>query len=128
MFRCDLSAIKDIRLHFKSFFTNRFIDNLIEKGMESNLQLGNPEHGYDYVSSVYYKNSTTARLLETITQGVDLSGATYYVSDRIANLVYTAGAWKVDSVSFPQLRRPPVPGWEPDEFELPYLQNSDQNR
>ncbi|RXZ79544.1 copper amine oxidase N-terminal domain-containing protein [Paenibacillaceae bacterium] len=108
----NTSAIKDFRRHFKPYFTDRFINTLIEKGIESDLQFGDPNYSYDYVSSVYYKSSTTARLLETMTQGIDLAGATFYVNDRIANLVYSAGVWKVDSISFPGLRRPPVPGWE----------------
>ncbi|MFX3635925.1 MAG: copper amine oxidase N-terminal domain-containing protein [Candidatus Pristimantibacillus sp.] len=89
----DVSSIKQIRTHFKPYFTDRLIHSIIQdKGLLHDYQFNAP------LVSPNYTSKTTARLLQSLDIGHD-AWETHSVN-RSINLVYVNGVWKVDSVNF----------------------------
>lgn len=92
----DLSLIKNINSHFKSSFTDHFIHSIMKnKGLGSKDSNQEPR-----VTTVNYTSKNTAILTQSTVLGPTLTGDRDYVEDRITNLIYTNGVWKVNSVDF----------------------------
>ncbi|NGZ74598.1 copper amine oxidase N-terminal domain-containing protein [Saccharibacillus alkalitolerans] len=92
----DLSRIKQVRTHFRPYFTDRFINKLIqEKGLDF-------DYPYKDIGSwsLSYRTLSTARLSEYYSLPADLKRNVDPTSYRDASLVFTDGRWKVDDVSF----------------------------
>jgi hypothetical protein len=95
----DVSSIKQIRTHFKPYFTDRLINAIIQtKGFEYKNQFGAPLIPPNYLSQ------TTARLSQSLDTGHDAYEVFSVI--RQINLVYVDKAWKVDSVSFTKISTP----------------------
>lgn len=90
----NLSSIKQIRTYFSTYFTDRFINQIIrDKGLEYDFKFKIISQ-----SSLTYPDSNTARLSQySGSSSVYGNKETLY---RSATLVYTNKGWKVDHVEF----------------------------
>ncbi|MDI4649717.1 copper amine oxidase N-terminal domain-containing protein [Cohnella hashimotonis] len=89
----DISAMKQIRTYFSPYFTDPFINTLVQsKGLENDFKFKTI-----YPSGVTYKDDRTATLVQS--SGMNSNNETLY---RYATLVYADKdkGWKVSSVSF----------------------------
>ncbi|MFD2330880.1 copper amine oxidase N-terminal domain-containing protein [Cohnella sp. GCM10020058] len=89
----DISAMKQIRTYFSPYFTDPFINALVQnKGLENDV-----EFKTIYQSGVTYKDDRTATLVQS--SGMNSNNETLY---RYATLVYADKdkSWKVSAVSF----------------------------
>lgn len=92
----DLSLITNIDSHFKSSFTDHFIHYVTK-----NNGLGSKDSNQEPpVTTVHYTSKNTAILTQSTVLGPTLTGDRHYVEDRITNLVFTNGRWKVNHVEF----------------------------
>ncbi|MGG3283329.1 copper amine oxidase N-terminal domain-containing protein [Paenibacillus solani] len=90
----DISQIKQVRTYFSPYFTDRFINSVIQnKGLQNNFKFETI-----FQSGTSYTNNTTAVITQA--SGSDSkygSGQTLY---RKTTVIYTDKGWKVDGVSF----------------------------
>lgn len=92
----DLSLITDMNYHFKSSFTDHFIHYVTK-----NKGLGSKDSNLEPpITTVHYTSKNTAILTQSTVLGPTLTGDREYVEDRLSNLIYTNGIWKVNNVEF----------------------------
>ncbi|WP_052350743.1 stalk domain-containing protein [Paenibacillus gorillae] len=90
----NLSSIKQIRTYFSPYFTDRFINTIIQnKGLQYKNQLKDVTP-----SALQYIDNQTATLTQYVFISSDYETETYL--HRKATLTYTGKTWKVDSVDF----------------------------
>lgn len=90
----DVSAIKQIRTYFSPYFTDKFINRVIQnKGLEYSEKMDNLQ------ISIYYTSPTTGKTVQRLHIGYDDYGDEVWLIRKI-NVVYVNETWKVDSVSF----------------------------
>lgn len=92
----DLSLIQNINSHFKASFTDYFIDSIMKNNELRSTDLNQEPP----VTTVNYTSKNSAIWIQSTVLGPTLTGDQDYVEDRICNLVYINGVWKVNSVDF----------------------------
>jgi len=100
----DVSSIKQIRAYFKPFFTDRFINTIVQnKGLEFGDKFTTL-----HLSSILYIDTTHASLNQANYKDSSEYGF-QDVDRRKISLVYTNGVWKVDQVAFDHSQFPLYP-------------------
>ncbi len=98
----DVSKIKQIRAHFKPYFTDRLINAIIaDKGLKEKRR-------FDAYYGPSYMSKTTAKLSQTLDIGKNEWGDTLSIQ-RETELVRVDGVWKADSVTFREFATPIAP-------------------
>lgn len=88
------SSIKNLTILLKPFFTDKLIRSISQDHLEHSTKYEAP------ITSVEYTSSTTATLSQSVIIANGLTAEDQYIEDRVAQLVYTKGVWKVDRVSY----------------------------
>ncbi|XID95288.1 copper amine oxidase N-terminal domain-containing protein [Paenibacillaceae bacterium WGS1546] len=98
----DVSSLKQIRAHFKPYFTDRLINSIIaNRGLKEKRRF-NTYYG------PYYTGKTTATMSQFIDIGRNQWGDTISIR-RETELVRVDGVWKADSVTFHEFATPIAP-------------------
>lgn len=100
----DITSIAQVRTYFQPYFTDRFINSIIQsKGLAYSYEYtGFP----DYMP--FYTSSTTANATQSIEIGTNVYGD-IVTMERASKLVYENGVWKIDSVQFNKIETPISP-------------------
>ncbi|MGG3279099.1 copper amine oxidase N-terminal domain-containing protein [Paenibacillus solani] len=105
----DLSKVKQVRTYFKPFFTDRLIQQIIQKE-----GLSYKDMKFDMnTTTVNYTSETKATFIQSFIPGNILTGELHYVFDRELHVIFADGVWKVDKVN-DYWRQIPNMGLEPD--------------
>lgn len=88
------SSFKNLTILFKPFFTDKLIRSISQDHLEHSTKYEAP------ITSVEYTSSTTATLSQSVIIANGLTAEDQYIEDRVAQLVYIGGAWKVDRISY----------------------------
>ncbi|MFF2019933.1 hypothetical protein [Paenibacillus sp. NPDC058177] len=89
-----LYSIKNLTALFKPYFTEYLIRSISQNNLEHSTKYEAP------ITSLEYTSRTKATLSQSIIIGNGLAAEDQYIEDRIAQLVYTGGVWKVDRVDY----------------------------
>ncbi|MFC6331482.1 stalk domain-containing protein [Paenibacillus septentrionalis] len=100
----DVSTLTQIRVYFQPYFTDRFINQIIQnKGLLYNYKYT----GFaEYMP--FYSSSTTADATQSIEIGTN-HFRDIVTMERVSTLVFENGTWKVDSVAFRKVETPISP-------------------
>lgn len=106
----EVSKVKDIRTYFSPYFTDQFINSIVQhKGLDNNTKViyvnfafsGEKPNYSIYPGNVIYVNSTTA----TYTQTTEIDQNSIYTKNhkvltRKMTLTYKNNVWKVNNLAF----------------------------